>query len=107
MSAILAFMLRVMTGPIVGSILDIVKRHMDGKITEAEIRGEVEKALIRASQGAHSSQLDFLKAEIESDDVWVRRWRPCVAIAFAAVLLFYAIVVPILVNWCGFPPLRP
>jgi hypothetical protein len=106
MTGIMAFLLRVLTGPLVGAVVDIVKTAQLKGLTEAQIKAEVEKAMLLAATTAHAQQIDLLKAEIQSEDPWVRRWRPCVAVAFACVLLWYAIFVPIAVDWYGFPPLR-
>lgn len=106
MTGIAAFILRVLSGPLIGAVVDIVKTAQLNKLTEAQIRGEVEKALIITVGNVQQSQYDLFKQEIQSEDPWVRRWRPCIAIAFACVLIFYAIAVPVLVDWYGFPPLR-
>lgn len=106
MTGVAAFILRVLSGPLIGAILEVVKTAQAQKLNEAQIRGEVEKALILAVGQVQQSQYELFKVEVQSEDPWVRRWRPAVAVSFACVLLFYAIIVPVLVDWFGFPPLR-
>jgi hypothetical protein len=87
-------------------ILGILKLYMQKQITEAELEATVKTELLRTLGGMHSAQLDLFKQEVASEDAWVRRWRPGIALSFAGVLLFYAVAVPVAVDWLGMPRLR-
>lgn len=102
----IAMLIKLLSGPLVTALVAMFTKNQDRKLSEAEIQAEVQKAVMEALVGLSGSQVALMKAEIQSDDPWVRRWRPFVAVTFAGVLLWYAVAVPILVNWYGFPPLR-
>ncbi len=94
----------------VGPVLDVVKdlggKWFENKTTEAELKAAIEQAMLKAFTGLWASQADVIKAEIASDDKITRTWRPWVAISFAFVLMFYALLLPIAVDWLGAPPLH-
>lgn len=106
MTAVLGFLVTLLTGPLLTTILAIVRAGIDKGLTESQIRAEVEKTIITSVQGMHGKQVDLFIEEVQSEDPWVRRWRPGIAIAFTGVLLWYALFVPVFVNWLGMPPLR-
>lgn len=87
-------------------ILGIVKLYIQKQMTEAELEAKVKTELLTTLGSLHGAQMDLFKAEVTSEDPWVRRWRPAIALSFAGVLLFYAIIVPIAVDWLGMPRIR-
>src|SRR5690606_19641640 len=106
MTPILTLLTSILTGPLTKALLEVLLRWQSGKITQAELEAQVRTAVLTSLTTLNAQQIDLLKAEIQSDDPWVRRWRPTVAIAFACVLIWYAIFVPIAVDWMGYPPMR-
>jgi hypothetical protein len=101
-----AFLAKLIAGPLIGKVFDVVKSFQDRKATEAEIRGEVEKVVLSVLSDVSKSQADVILAEIKGEDWLQRNWRPIVAISFAFTLLFYVLFMPILVAWVGVPPVR-
>ncbi len=105
-----AWLARIFTGPLVDAIAGVVKSIESRKMTEAEVRGEIEKAVAATLRSTAATELearrDVLIAELRGESWLQRNWRPMVAVAFAAVLLFYALILPIAVDWFGAPPVR-
>jgi hypothetical protein len=101
-----AFLAKLVAGPLVGKIFDVVKSFQDRKATEAEVRGEVEKAVLSVLSDVSKSQADVILAEIKGENWLQRNWRPIVAVSFAFTLLFYVLLMPILVAWAGVPPVK-
>jgi len=101
-----AFLAKLVAGPLVGKIVDLVKGWQDRKATEAEMRAEVEKAILGTFAEVAKSQADVIMAETRGENWLQRNWRPCVAVCFAFIVAFYGLLSPILVGWFGFPPVR-
>ena len=105
-----AWLARIFTGPLVDAIAGVVKSIESRKMTEAEVRAEIEKAVAATLRSTAATELearrDVLIAELRGESWLQRNWRPMVAVAFAAVLLFYALILPIAVDWFGAPPVR-
>src|SRR5690606_13393139 len=106
MHPIVSLLLSWLTGPLTKTVGDLLTRQMKGSLSQAEIEAEVRKAVLASLASLNAQQIDLLKAEIQSDDPWVRRWRPTVALSFAGILMWYAVGVPVAVDWFGMPPLR-
>lgn len=106
MNPIVNMLMSILTGPLLTQVTELMKAWTAGKISQAELEAQVKTALMTSLVQLNAQQLELLKAEIGSEDPWVRRWRPVVAVSFACVLLWYAIGVPIAVDWLGMPPLR-
>lgn len=51
-------------------------------------------------------QKEVLLAEIKSDSFLVRTWRPMVALSMSFVFLFYALIMPVMVAWGNFSPVK-
>lgn len=101
---------RIFTGPLVEAITSTIKAIEARKMTEAEIRGEMEKVVATTIERVATTELearrDVLIAELRGESWLQRTWRPLVAVTFAFVLLFYALILPIAVDWLGMPPVR-
>jgi len=92
-----------------GPVLDVFKelggKWIQKKISDAQFKAEVEKALLLAMSNLWKEQAGVIKAEIQSDDILAKRWRPITALSFTFIMAWYALFVPIFVNWMGAPPL--
>lgn len=99
------FITRILAGPIVDAVTDVFKSFQNRKITESEMRSEVNKAVLSTFAEVSKTQASVIEAEMGGN--WLQRnWRPIVAVCFAAIVVFYGIILPILVGWFGFPPVR-
>jgi hypothetical protein len=102
----LAILTKLVAGPLIGKVVDLVKGYQDKKLSEAALRAEVEKALLSTFAETIKTQGSVIEAEIRGESWLQRNWRPIVAICFAFIVFFYGIITPILVGWFGAPPVR-
>ena len=102
----LGFLAKIIAGPLVGKIVDLVKGYQDRKVNEAALRAEVEKTILSTFAEVSQSQASVIEAEIRGESALQRLWRPVTALVFVFIVVFYAIVTPILVSWFGVPPVR-
>jgi hypothetical protein len=101
-----AFLAKLVAGPLVGKVFDLVKGYQQKKLSESALRAEVEKAVLGTFTEVAKSQADIISAEMRSENWMQRNWRPLVAITFAFIPLFYGLIMPVMVSWMGFAPVR-
>jgi hypothetical protein len=101
-----AFLAKLVAGPLVGKIVDLVKGYQEKKVSEAALRAEVEKAILGTFAEVAKTQGDVIMAEARGENWLQRNWRPMVAVCFAFIVVFYGLLTPIAVGWFGFPPVR-
>ena len=97
---------KFLAGPIIESVLGVFKAAQNRKATEAEMRAEVEKTVMATLAGISDSQARTIIAEAQGEDWLQRNWRPLVALSFAFIVVFYALLMPVAVAWFGLPPVR-
>lgn len=102
----LGFLAKLVAGPIIDKVIGLFSVWQAGKVTEAQMRADVEKAILGTFAEVSKSQASVIEAEIKGEDWLQRNWRPCVAIAFSIIPLFYGLIMPIMVAWWGFAPVR-
>jgi VIT1/CCC1 family predicted Fe2+/Mn2+ transporter len=93
-------------GPVLGVVKDLGGKWINKQVSDEQFKTELQKVMLIAFSGLWAQQAEIIKAEITSDDWLTRKWRPMTAITFAFVLVFYALLLPIAVDWLGAPPLR-
>lgn len=93
-------------GPIVDAVVGVFNKYQDRKMTEAEIRGEVEKAVLGTIKDVTKSQADVIMAETRSEDWLTRNWRPIVALTSFFSLWFVIFAYPFLLIWGALPQVR-
>lgn len=103
---ILKTILGYFLGPVVEKVTDLFKVFQQRQMTEAEVRAEVEKELAKVLGTITVTQGDIIKHELQAEDLLTRIWRPIVALLSMFILVFYALILPIMVDWFGFPPVR-
>ena len=107
---IAALLTKLLTGPLVSAVLDVFERaqkaKMDRTAIETELRRVVAEQIAKVAATEITARRDVIIAELKGEGWLQRNWRPLVATSFAAVLLFYAIILPIAVDWFGAPPVR-
>jgi len=107
---IAALLTKLLTGPLVSAVLDVFERAQKAKMNraaiEAELRRVMAERIARVAATEITARRDVIIAELRGESWLQRNWRPLVAISFAAVLLFYAIILPVAVDWFGAPPVR-
>lgn len=100
------FLAKLIAGPLVGKLVDLFKVWQDNKLSEAELRAELSQAILSTFSEVTKSQASVIEAEIRGEDWLQRNWRPCVAVAFSVIPIFYGLIMPIMVAWWGFAPVR-
>ena len=83
-----AFLAKLVAGPLIGKVVDLVKGYQQKKLSESALRAEVEKAVLGTFSEVAKSQADIISAEMRSESWLQRNWRPTVAITFAFIPLF-------------------
>ena len=97
---------RLLAGPIIGKVVDLFKIYKEGKLSELEVKAEVERAVMETIADVSKTQGDVIMAEMRGENWLQRNWRPMVAVAFAFIVVFYGLITPIMVGWFGWPPVR-
>ncbi len=92
-------------GPVLEVFRDLGGKWISKQISDQQFKTEVQKALLLALTNLWSEQGRVIVAEVNSESLLTRMWRPAVAVSFAFVLFWYAFFVPIAVGWLGAPPL--
>lgn len=98
--------LKLLLPSIVPKILDVWDNHNARKLSREKLRSEVEKAILSSGETLGQEQASLIKAEIQSDSWLAKNWRPLTALTFVFIIVWYILILPILVDWFGFPPLR-
>ncbi len=96
---------RLLGGPIVDAVVGVVGKIQDRKMTEAEIRGEVETAVLGTIKEVTKSQADVIMAETRSEDWLTRNWRPIVALTSFFSYWYVIVAYPHLYAWGLMPQL--
>ena len=103
--SIVSIIAQAALGPVLDVFRDLGGKWINKQISDHQFKTEVQKALLLALTNLWSDQGKVIVAEINSESLLTRIWRPAVAISFAFVLFWYAFFVPIAVAWFGVPPL--
>jgi hypothetical protein len=102
----LPFLAKLIAGPLIGKVVDLVKGYQDRKMSEAALRAEVEKAIMSTFADVAKTQGSVIEAEMRGEGWLQRNWRPMVAVCFAFIVVFYGLITPIAVGWFGAAPIR-
>ena len=102
----MTWLLSLFGGPIVDAVIGVFNKFHDHKMTEAEMKAKVEKAVLGTLTEVSKSQADVIMAETNSDDKLTRRWRPIVALTSFFSVWFVIILYPFLVEWGVLPQVR-
>ena len=99
-------LIKLVSGPLVKALMDLYKGYNQRQVTEAQLRRDLEKTVLGTFEEVAKSQADVIIAEAKGENWLQRNWRPMVAVAFAFIVFFYVLLMPILVAWFGIPPVR-
>ena len=102
----IATLVRVLTGPVVDRVFDVWKANADRKLSEQELRAKVATAVAEAVSQIPDSQAKVLIAEAQGASWLQRSWRPLTGALLGFTVFFWAVLVPIGVDWIGLPPIR-
>lgn len=102
----LSFLAKLIAGPLIGKIVDLFATYQNRKLGEAELRAELNHAILDTFADVSKSQASVIETEMGGEGWLQRNWRPMVAVAFAFIVVFYGLIVPITVGWLGWPPAR-
>jgi len=102
----LAFLAKLLAGPLITKVLGIVSAYQAGKADEAKLRSEIEKAILDTFAEVSKSQASVIEKEMSGEGWMQRNWRPMVALGFAFIVFFYGLLTPVMVSWVGLPPVR-
>ncbi len=101
----IGFLASLLGGPIVNSVTELVKGFQERQMTEAEMRAEVEKAVLDTITNVTKSQADVIMAETQSEDWLTRNWRPIVALTAFFSYWYVVVLYPHLYAWGIMPQL--
>jgi hypothetical protein len=101
-----SFLAKLLAGPILSKVFDLFKLYKEGKLNELEVRAEVERAVLETISDVAKTQADVIEAEMRGENWLQRNWRPMSAIGFAFIPIFYGLIMPVMVAWFGFAPVR-
>jgi hypothetical protein len=102
----IGMILKLVSGPLVKVLMDLYKGYNQRQVTEAQLRRDLEKAVLSTFEEVAKTQGDVIMAEMRGENWLQRNWRPMVATGFAFIVFFYGLLMPVLVAWFGFPPVR-
>jgi len=102
----LAILAKLIAGPIIGKVMDLVMSFQNRKLGEAELRAEVERAVLDTFAEVSKSQASVIEAEMRGENWLQRNWRPMVAVGLAIIPISYGIIFPVAVAWFGMEPVR-
>jgi len=102
----LAILAKLLAGPIIGKVMDLVMSFQNRKLGEAELRAEVERAVLDTFAEVSKSQASVIEAEMRGENWLQRNWRPMVAVGLAIIPISYGIVFPVAVAWFDMAPVR-
>jgi len=102
----LGILAKLLAGPIIGKVMDLVVSFQSRKLGEAELRAEVERAVLDTFAEVSKSQASVIEAEMRGENWLQRNWRPMVAVGLAIIPISYGILFPVAVAWFGMPPVR-
>lgn len=102
----LSFLSNILLGPVLKTVTNAYDSYLKAGVDKNKLEADVKKAVLSTLQEQTEKQADVIIAEINSKDKLVRRWRPCVALGSFFVLFFYALILPISVDWFGLPTVR-
>lgn len=94
-----AVLARIFAGPMVSGVLDVVKQWQNRKLSEAEMRAEINKAILGTLSQVSDAQANVIMAEARGESWLQRNWRPIVALTSFFTIFYVIIVVPHLVMW--------
>lgn len=97
---------KLVLGPLVGQLVELYKGYNEQKVTESQLRRDLEKTILGTFEDVARTQGDVIKTEATGENWLQRNWRPVVAVSFAFVVFFYGILLPVAVGWFGAPPVR-
>lgn len=97
---------KLLLGPLLGKLVDLYKSYNERQVTEAQLRRDIEKTLLGTFKEVSQVQADVIMAEMKGENWMQRNWRPVTAVAFAFIVFFYGILLPVAVDWFGAPPVR-
>lgn len=98
--------LKLVLGPLVGSLVELYKGYNQKQISEAQLRRDIEKTVLGTFSEVSKTQADVIMAEARAEGWLQRNWRPITAVCFSFIVFFYGILLPIAVDWFGAPPVR-
>ena len=86
--------------------METAKLAAEKKISEQEARARIASSAYELLAREAEAARDVIMAEARSESWLTRSWRPLVAVSFALVVLFYALILPVAVGWFGLPPVK-
>jgi hypothetical protein len=102
----IAAMVRILTGPVVDRVAEVWTAQINKAVTEQELRAQVATAVVEAISEVPESQAKVLIAEAQGD-VWLQKsWRPLTGALLGFTVFFWAVLVPVAVDWLGLPTIR-
>lgn len=95
---------------VLGDVKEVVLAVVNKKIKVEEIDAKIKDILVSRSAEVATTEIttqgNVIQTEVKSDSWLTRNWRPLLMCWFAAILSYFVIIEPWLVNRFGLPPLQ-
>lgn len=105
-AALVGGMLKGVIGPLADNLTDVWKEKIKAGASREEIRGEIIKTVSETFGSMSDAQMKVLVAEAQGESWLQRMWRPLTGASLGFTVIFYAVIVPVAVDWLGAPPVR-
>jgi len=106
----MALLARLFAGPVLDAVMEAFKSIQSRKMSQAQARSEVEKAIVQAlssmEDAAIKARARVLLAEVSGESRLQRAWRPLVALTSFFTYWYVIAVIPHLVSWGWMTPPR-
>ena len=102
----IATILKLLLPSLTTKILEVWDNHNARQLSRAKLQADIEKAILSSTESIGREQARLIESEIKSDSWLAKSWRPITALTFVFIIVWYILILPILVDWFGFPPLR-
>lgn len=102
----LAVVKKILLGPLLGQLVELYKGYNQRQVSESQLKRDLEKTILGVFGEVSKSQADVIMAEAKGENWLQRNWRPMVAVSFAFIVVFYGLIMPVMVAWFDFAPVR-
>lgn len=102
----MGLLFKILGLPLIDKLFGFFDKYLDKSINRDTLKAEITKQVVQLFGEVSKQQAQVIVAELNGEDWLQRNWRPLVALSFAFIIFFYGLVLPIMVDWFGFPPVR-
>lgn len=97
---------KILVGPIVEQVAGVAKTWIGKEVSEDEKIAQITEAVTKGFDTLPREAANVLVAEAKGESWLQRNWRPLTGASLGFTVFFWAVLVPISVDWIGLPPIR-